>query len=296
MGGDQGASAFGAGQSAALGSGAFAAADSNTSYIDSAIPRTQIRIRGDFLYDDNRPDRAEFFYPKCGCFKVAGIDPNAPGPPRPERRVDAQEILTYVEYAPVSWLSGFVEAPFRFINPDRNDNASGFGDLNAGVKVVIWRSCDTYLTAQVRGYFGTGDAFKGLGTNHTSIEPALLLWHRFGERLTLEAEARYWTAIDGTDFAGEFIRYGVGLSYDVVKTPTFKITPVAEVVGWSVLNGKESTLTDVLDAGGDTIVNAKAGLRFTYKDHQSLSVSYGRALTGEVWYKDIARIEYRWQF
>ena len=37
-------------------------------YIDGAAPVTQMRLRYDSMYGNNRPDRAEFFYPKCGCF------------------------------------------------------------------------------------------------------------------------------------------------------------------------------------------------------------------------------------
>ena len=52
----------------------------------------------------------------------------------------------------------------------------------------------------------------------------------------------------------------------------------------------------VKSAGGDTIVNAKIGARFTFGDAQSLYFGYGRALTGTVWYKDIIRVEYRMDF
>src|SRR5207248_1606921 len=37
-------------------------------YIDAAIPANRFLLRFDAIYDYNRPDRAEFFYPKCGCF------------------------------------------------------------------------------------------------------------------------------------------------------------------------------------------------------------------------------------
>ena len=63
---------FGGTQSAALG-GAGAAVAYNQQiggvggYIDSAIPRSNIRLRYDDAYDMNRPDRAEYFYPQCGC-------------------------------------------------------------------------------------------------------------------------------------------------------------------------------------------------------------------------------------
>ena len=64
---------FGGTQSAALG-GAGAAVAYNQQiggvggYIDSAIPRSNIRLRYDDAYDMNRPDRAEYFYPQCGCW------------------------------------------------------------------------------------------------------------------------------------------------------------------------------------------------------------------------------------
>ena len=79
----------------ALGDESFALSDPG--YIDPARPVTRVRIRGDFAYGNNRPDRAEFFYPKCGCFRP--IDPSAPGPPIAETNVDYQEVWYYFEYA-----------------------------------------------------------------------------------------------------------------------------------------------------------------------------------------------------
>ena len=37
-------------------------------YIDNAIVGTNYRSRFDAAYDNPLPDRAEFFYPQCGCF------------------------------------------------------------------------------------------------------------------------------------------------------------------------------------------------------------------------------------
>ena len=53
-------------------------------YIDNAVPVTMFRLRYESAYGNNRPDRAEFFYAKCGCFKT----PDAKGPPLPETNVD----------------------------------------------------------------------------------------------------------------------------------------------------------------------------------------------------------------
>ena len=49
----------------------------------------------------------------------------------------------------------------------------------------------------------------------------------------------------------------------------------------------------VADACGDTIVNAKFGVRMGLGNLFDIYTGYGRALTGEVWYKDVWRTELR---
>ena len=51
----------------------------------------------------------------------------------------------------------------------------------------------------------------------------------------------------------------------------------------------------VMDQSGVTIVNAKLGVRYTVNEH-SFYGGFGTALTGEVWYQDIFRLEYRQAF
>ena len=52
-------------------------------YIEDAGIHSQIRLRFDAGFGNTAPDRAEFFYAKCGCFKtwpVPYTDPEGPGP------------------------------------------------------------------------------------------------------------------------------------------------------------------------------------------------------------------------
>jgi hypothetical protein len=179
-----------------------------------------------------------------------------------------------------------------------NSDADGFSDLNFGFKAAAIACEDEYLTFQFRTWVPTGDGGRGLGTDHVSLEPALLYYRKLSDRLSVEGEFRGWIPINGTDFAGNVLRYGVGLWYVVLEGCNWRLAPVGEVVGWTVLNGKELDLASgaVLDAAGDTIVNAKLGARAWFGDHNSLYVGYGRALTGAVWYKDIVRVEYRLSF
>jgi hypothetical protein len=274
-------------------------------YIDDAIPASRIRIRFDAAYDDNRPDRAEFFYPKCGCF----LTPDARGlGPKMESSIDYQEVSAYLEYAPSERFSGFVEVPVRFLNPEQNDNHTGISDVNFGFKyAMIYDKCSgTALTFQLRTYSPSGDPQEGLGTGHWTVEPALLFSSHPTDRVYLFAELRDWIPIQAdSDFAGNVVRYGVGAGYAVWERPGVKVVPIAEVVGWTCLNGKESNIAGIaVDASGDTIVNAKIGVRVGFGEsdragvfsRSDFYVGYGRALTGEVWYKDIVRVEYRVSF
>jgi hypothetical protein len=266
----------------------------NVGYIDGAIPRSMLRFRFDDAYDDPRPTRAEFFYAKGGI-------PGSPGPPLPEARVDYQDHNTYLEWAFVPSFSAFIEGGLRAVNPLFNENEFGFGDLNAGFKWAFFTTKDLTTTFQLRTWFPTGAASRGLGTHHVTVEPALLFNQRLNDFLLLEGELRYWVPIGGTDFAGDIVRYGVGLSYAPQERESLWFSPVVELVGWTVLDGKQLAAFSPTDfrvesASGITIVNLKAGLRVGFEDYGDLYVGYGLALTDNVWYRNILRVELRWFF
>ncbi len=274
----------------------FAVLDAAGAYIDSAIVGSRFRLRADAGYNNPRPDRVEFFYGQCGCF------PNANGPLLPERSVDYQEIVPYLEYATSDRFSVFIEAPIRFINPEVNPNTGGISDLNAGFKYALIANECEYLTAQLRVYTPTGLQPRGLGTGHVSLEPSILYFRRFSDRLIFQAEVRDWipisdTTVNGEDFAGNVIRYGMGFGYDIMQhydcCTSSKLTAVGEFVGWTIMDGLalNGTALTVEDQTGVTIVNAKAGLRYVNGQH-SFYGGYGQALTNQVWYQDILRFEY----
>jgi hypothetical protein len=274
----------------AQGTGGPTIRDSDVGYIDSALLGDMLRLRYDASFNNPRPTRAEFFWPQGG--------PGHPGPPRPETSVNYQELEAAVEVLLAPQLSGFVEAPWRLLHPEVNDRAAGFGDLHAGFKYAFLSREDLVATFQLRTYVPTGDGRRGLGTAHTSLEPALLVYWRLDERLGFEGELRDWVPIGGTAFAGNVLRYGAGLHYNWLQTEKLQVVPVVELVGWTVLGGRESVpgsdgAVQVKDAAGDTIVNAKFGLRFKTDGWGDLYTGYGRALTGDRWYANTFRIEWR---
>ena len=155
---------------------------STTGYVENAFIGSQVRLRFDAGFGINTPDRAEFFYGKCGCYRLAGIDPDAPGPvgirppngaaaitPLIENDLDYQELQLYAEFAPHPRFSLFADVPVRSLSPTVIPEATGIGDIRAGVRLGLVASDKRALTFQFRSFFPSGESEKGLGTGHASV-------------------------------------------------------------------------------------------------------------------------------
>jgi hypothetical protein len=105
-------------------------------------------------------------------------------------------------------------------------------------------------------------------------------------------------------FAGDVFFYGVGPSYKLYSGRRVGIAPVLEAVGWHVISGFETNLGGKFppgvgvasEVGGTNIVNIKIGARISIGFHNSFYIGYGHAVTNADWYKQIARVEYRYTF
>lgn len=296
-------------------------------YIDNAIVGSQLRIRFDSGFDARFPDRAEFFYAKCGCYRalvgsgLPAADPEAPGPqPGVATDLDFKQLYINGEYAPNKRVSFFAEVPIRWLQPKafglgfgRYPDQSGIGDIRAGMKFGLVSAGDgRSLSAQFRVTVPSGNASKGMGTDHTSIEPALLYFHPLTDRIALECQFSFWHPIGGArgvatssesnpeGFAGDILFYGAGPSFLLYQNSRVRFGPVVELAGWHVLNGFQTEWIFPLPIGekvaGTNIVNLKAGIRTSLGFRDSIYVGYGRALTDAVWYEDIVRFEYRHSF
>jgi hypothetical protein len=262
-------------------------------YIDTAAPGNQVFLRTDFGYHFPFPNRAEMFY--------AQSRPGGPGLPLPERSVDFQDLTFHVERAFGGRVSVFFETGARFLNPEVNRNSAGLSDTNVGFKYAFLTGENGVASFQLRTYIPTGNPNQGLGTSHVSLEPGLLGFARLTDRLGLAGELRYWIPVSGTDFAGSVLRYGLGLRYTVLDTGRVRLTPTTEFIGWTVLGGRQSRLEpngEVLpqSAAGVSILNAKVGARLDVGDRLGFYMGYGRAITGETWYRDVLRLEARWLY
>jgi hypothetical protein len=285
-------------------------------YIDDAGVHSQVRVRFDAALDDETPDRAEFFYAKCGCYAFVppangAYDPNTPGPgPGVPKDVNFQQLYFYGEYAPTPHISFFAQLPLRWLQPQSPPGAaqafpssSGLGDIQIGLKFAPLVSSRHSLTLQFRSYLPSGDAHSGLGTNHASIEPSLLYYQQLSEKLAIEAElgdthplssSAGVPTVSSKGFAGDVFFYGAGPSYQLVQAEQFHLAAVVELVGWNVRSGYVTGPANPSTAGVN-IVNLKVGPRVS-GIHHSFYAGYGIALTSQNWYREIFRTEYRYTF
>jgi hypothetical protein len=289
-------------------------------YIEDATVGSNFRIRYDSGWDIDSPDRAEFFYAKCGCYRTlpassGAYDPSAPGPgPGIVKSLNFSQLYVLTEHNVGPHASVFVELPYRWIRPTdfvagtgSFSNESGLADIRFGTKLALVSAPSHDITLMVRGSIPTGDSTKGLGIDHGSFEPALLVRQTLGSRVQLEGEfgdfhptgSSKGPVAGNGNFAGDVLYYGIGPSFDIVSTKTLRFAPVVELVGWHVLGGYE-TSTFVSggsgDASGTNIVNLKIGGRVAMAKGGSFYVGYGWALTSEQWYDHILRFEYRTKF
>ena len=291
-------------------------------YIDNAIVGSQILIRFDAGFHNNAPDRAEFFYAQCSCI-------TGPGPNPVVEDLNFQQLYMHGEYAPAKRFSFFTEVPVRWIQPllqipapqtSALPNEAGLSDVAAGFKLAAVASSNRYLTFQLQAHFPSGNASRGLGTNHFTVEPALLYYQRLSDRAAVEAQVGDSHPVGGSScpqpcdstnamsaqpnsFAGDVLFYGVGPSYVLYRNENVRIAPAVELVGWRVLGGFETVqpnakidLQEARSTDGTNIVNLKAGARTMVGAHSSFYVGYGHQLAHAVWYKEIVRAEYRYSF
>lgn len=288
-------------------------------YIDDPVVSTKLRIRYEGGWHNPSPDRAEFFYGKCGCYRNPALgenfDPDAPGPgPGAASDLNFKQLQVMGEFALSDYFSVFAELPVRWLQPqafipgtgDPFDNQSGIGDIKAGVRFGLSAEPGQALTAQVKVFMPSGDAAKGLGTDHVSIEPAFLLYRELSPRVAVEGQFAAWAPFGGSKglptsadgkFAGPVITYGIGPSFVVYESGRTRVAPVVELVGWHVVDGFQTPPVGPAEAN---TVNLKIGGRVSWTSGTdslgSLYVGYGHALTDAKWYEDILRVEYRWSF
>ena len=277
--------------------------ESATSFLDTAIIASHVRLRFEGRFNNPRPDRSAYIMAKTqetpqptGLFIPV---PQGTGLPFSERRIDMETFSLYGEYACSSRCSVFAELPLRALQPDINDGHVGLGDISLGGKLALFALPDLVQTVQCRVYCPSGDAHEGMGSDLFALEPAYLVFNRLTPRWTLEGEIRDWIPIGNPEFAGSVLRYGLSAAYDLGSTAGgWQIRPVAGLWGVAFLGGRQTIITPtgpILEDARERILNADLGVRVDAAE-SSLYLGYSQVLTGSALFEHEVRLEWRYSF
>ncbi len=257
--------------------------------IDPSQPWNNVRVRYDSVYSLPTPDRIQYFWAKSGT-----------GPDSDGEVVDYQEFRIYSEVGGTS-ASVITEYPIRSVDPLVAGNTTGFGDMVVGNKAVMVDGRDWQITQVFRTYINTGSVKKGLGNGHVSMEPGVLARYEWTEDTYVHGEFKFWFPVGAADmaFAGQVLRYGIGLTHVGYDNDVFAVIHDFEFVGMTFLDGLKTKGGDV-DVDGETVGTWLYGMHFVLGPAGDLGLfEVGLAAgvgTGVDWYDGLFRLDFRWNY
>ncbi|MEX0818733.1 MAG: hypothetical protein WD070_04040 [Pirellulaceae bacterium] len=260
--------------------------------IDTTQPFGNFAVKTNMVTNQTFPDRAEFFWARTG----------TRGPLLPESAVNYQEVRLKLELGKGKF-STTTEVPFRWVDPERNANHAGLGDLTTATKVVLVDGKSWQITQFFKSYFSTGSPRMGLGTGHIALEPGFLFRYRWSDFTFLHSEVKYQFPL-GADplFASEILRYGFGISHLWLENDQVAVIPTFELVGWSISGGLATDPFGFpVSSDGVHIFNFYPGLRLVHDTNCDLGllefgVRGGFPVTPRRWHDGSVAIEVRWSF
>jgi hypothetical protein len=259
--------------------------------IDVSQPLGNFRFRTDAVYNLTKPDRSEYFWAMPGRGPVL------------EESVDYQEFRFLMETGSPSFSLG-TEVPIRMLNPEINGNTAGVGDIQLIQKAVLLSGRRWQMTQLTRTTFNNGNARKGLGTGHVSIEPGMLFRYQYSELTFLHSELKLTFPIAGDPaYSGQALKWGIGISTVYYETDTVALIPTLEFTNIWLLDGQYTPFPAGVptDVDGDGIFNLAPGLRIACDTGGDLGVvemgfSSVMAIGSNGWYDALLRLDLRFVF
>lgn len=190
---------------------------------------------------------------------------------------DQSEFAAELSYSFTERFGMIVGVPVLMRDNLDEPDASGFGDLNAGLRYVAlgYENSDPFkLALGLNVLAPTGDAGRSLGEGQTFIEPEVLLFQKLGARTFVQGQFSLGIPTAGGDASKEF-GWNLGMGHvfvDFTSSRWFKFpTPILELNGATGLGGEDA---------GTTVLDITPGLRWTIGSRAFGGVGMSVPLTG----------------
>lgn len=274
-------------------------------FTDYARPATLMRFRYDFLGGMKTPDKAEYYWTRADG-KGGGPNPTKSTylfkgkrhAHRGETAVDFNQLYLYSETA-IARASFFVEIPYRSDFAQVTGHQAGFSDMNLGTKSLLL-DCELLQVAfQFKTYLPIGNASKGLGNGHVSLEPSLLMALRLSPDAYIQGQLAQWIPIGGDrGYQGGILHYHLSGNRVLYKfTPNVPLIGTLEFNGWSFQDGLYADpVFGPRAASHSSYFSMGPGLRMSICDTVDFGAAIAFPLNEPNWANPQIRTEFRWRF
>ena len=190
---------------------------------------------------------------------------------------DETQFASEISYSFTDRFGVILGAPVTMRDNLDEPDASGFGDLSAGMRYVFLGADNEArfkLATGLNIVAPTGEADRNLGEGQTFIEPEVLVFRKFGERTFAQSQFSLGIPTGGGDPSTEF-GWNLGMGHvfaDFARSQLFKFpTAVVELNGATGLGGEDA---------GRTVLDFTPGLRWSIGSRAFGGVGMSVPLTG----------------
>lgn len=266
-------------------------------FADYARPRTVTRLRYDNLENMTFPDRNQFWIQG-----VTAMRPNGHRIVNPMARL--QQFYVYQEAAG-QYGSFFIEYPYRQINQSWAPTQAGFGNLDFGIKSLMFDCELLQVTFQFRTYMPTGNGALNLGDGIVSLDPSILTSLKLGPETYFQGQFGNWIPLGGSSHLAGGMFYSLMSLNQVVAhpTPDSPLIATLEMDVWSFENGGFTAAINpnknsvyVQKGGGVSYFNIGPGLRQSIGNKVDLGGAITWATGTQHWAQPWFRFEVRFLF
>jgi hypothetical protein len=276
-------------------------------FADYARPRTVTRLRYDNLEAMTRPDRNQFFLNQ-----VKGPGNNLRAIRGNQLFARLQQLYLYQEAAGERG-SFFVEIPYRQVNMSWAPTQAGFGDINFGIKSLLFDCEMLQISFQFRTFMPSGNYVDNLGTGQFALDPSILASLKLTPSTYFQGQFGNWIPLggpgnvnlsSGNKMAGGVFYWLMSLNQVLwYTTPDSPLIATLEMDGWSFEDGgytsairSGGTAHRVPSGGGVSYFNIGPGLRQSVCNR----LDFGGAITWATdtvhWAQPWLRLEARFLF